>query len=168
MDLSNDVILALDNNQITNSVAEIIGSLEPRLQDEFLFYISQNNIGRNEVEVRKAKKRFLNNTIYTIGYEGRDLAAFIQTLKDNGIEQVIDIRYSNECSDPHFSGKFFAEQLAAAKINYIYNKDLSVSPEWQIPYEADGISIEWYRLLTVPLLRIPFQTTAQLTLTYSF
>jgi uncharacterized protein (DUF488 family) len=50
--------------------------------------------------------------IYSIGYEGRDLTTFIQTLKDNGIEQVIDIRYSNECSDPHFSGNFFAEQLS--------------------------------------------------------
>lgn len=90
MDLSNNVILALDNNQITNSVAEIIGSLEPRLQEPFLLYISQDNNGRNESDVRKAKKRFLNTTIYTMGSEGKDLNTFIQTLKDNGIEQVID------------------------------------------------------------------------------
>lgn len=83
-----------------------------RDQDSFLLYILENNIAKDENEVRKAKKRFLNNTIYTIGYEGRDLQTFIQTLKDNGIEQLIDIRYSNEYSDPHFSGKFFAEQLS--------------------------------------------------------
>jgi len=145
LNLHTDVAEALNNDKITMRVAEIIATLEPNTQCLFLKYIYEHNIERNETEVRKAKKRFLNNTIYTIGYEGRDLPTFIQTLKDNGIEQLIDIRYSNECSDPHFSSKFFAEQLSAAKINYIYNKDLSVPPEWQAPYEADGIPIECYR-----------------------
>jgi len=142
--LHENVAKALEAGTIGFKVAEIISGLDPRSQNDFLLYISGNNI-KDESEVRIAKKRFLNNTIYTIGYEGRGLQTFIQTLKDNGIEQLTDIRYSNECSDPHFSGKFFAEQLAASKINYVYNKDLSVFPEWQIPYEADGIPIECYK-----------------------
>jgi ParB-like chromosome segregation protein Spo0J len=85
MDLSDKVINALETNQITYSVAEILGSLEPRLQDDFLIYISTNNIGRNEADVRRAKKRFLNNTIYTIGIEGRKITDFIGILKENGI-----------------------------------------------------------------------------------
>jgi hypothetical protein len=57
---------------------------------------TQNNIGNNETEVRKAKKRFLNNTIYTIGYEGKELNDFIKILKDNGIEYLLDVRFSVE------------------------------------------------------------------------
>jgi hypothetical protein len=109
--LSEKVAKAFDDNSISSNVADIISSINSNDQDSFLLYISENNIIKDESEVRKAKKRFLNNTIYTIGSEGRDLNTFIQTLKDNGIEQVIDIRYSNECSDQHFSGKFFTEQL---------------------------------------------------------
>lgn len=111
MKLHDSVARAFDDNKISFTTAEAIASIDMPLQEAFLSYILTENI-RDESEVRKAKKHFLNNTIYTIGYEGRDLKTFIQTLKDNGIEQVIDIRYSNECSDPHFSGEFFAEQLS--------------------------------------------------------
>ncbi len=92
-------------------LVEVITSMPINRQDDFLEYLISNCIKTN-VDARKAKSRFLNNTIYTIGYEGRDLDTFIQTLKDNGIKQVIDIRYSNECSDPHFCSKFFTEQLS--------------------------------------------------------
>jgi len=43
------------------------------LQEAFLSYILTNNI-RDEAEVRKAKKCFLNTTIYTIGYEGKEIS----------------------------------------------------------------------------------------------
>lgn len=98
LNLRPDVVEALENDKITMSVAEVISTLDPTLQGLFLIYILENNIGRNEAEVRKAKKRFLNNTIYTIGHDGRKLTDFIQILKENGIEYVLDIRFSVESS----------------------------------------------------------------------
>jgi ParB-like partition proteins len=83
LNLHDDIAKALESGQISTSIAEIIATLDVRNQSAFLLYILQNKIERSELEVRKAKKRFLNNTIYTIGYEGRDLQTFIQTLKDN-------------------------------------------------------------------------------------
>jgi hypothetical protein len=52
---------------------EIIASLGRADQPKFLEYLKSNNIERNEAEARVAKRRFLNNTIYTIGYEGKEL-----------------------------------------------------------------------------------------------
>jgi len=71
--LQNNIAKALEDNIITMRVAEIIATLDPALQGQFLLYIIQNKIERNESEVRKAKKYFLNTTIYTIGYEGKEL-----------------------------------------------------------------------------------------------
>lgn len=84
--LSDKVAKALDDNSISLNVADILTSMDQRNQDDFLLYISENNIMKDESEVRKAKKRFLNNTIYTIGHEGRDLNTFIQTSKENYLE----------------------------------------------------------------------------------
>jgi ParB-like partition proteins len=82
LNLNKNIADALNKGSISLSIAEIISTLDDFLQESFLLYISQNNI-KDEAEVRKAKKHFLNNTIYTIGYESKDLTAFIQTLKDN-------------------------------------------------------------------------------------
>jgi ParB/RepB/Spo0J family partition protein len=96
MKLSDRVGKALDDNKISLSVADIISSMNMTDQEPFLLYILENNIAKEENEVRKFKKRFLNNTIYTIGHDGRKTTDFIQVLKENGIEYVLDIRFSSE------------------------------------------------------------------------
>jgi ParB family chromosome partitioning protein len=83
LDLADAVVDALEKDIISMSVAEVISSLARSEQPKFLKYLIDTNLTKNEKEVRNVKKRFLNNTIYTIGYEARDLPTFIQTLKDN-------------------------------------------------------------------------------------
>jgi len=145
LDLSDKVANALETNKITMSVAEIIGSLEPRLQDEFLIYICKNNIERNEAEVRKAKKYFLNTTIYTIGYEGKEIKDFIEILKKNNIEMLLDVRFSTESPyKPEFNKNILSRELEREKIKYIHNKDLGVPFEWQNPYKDGGIPFECF------------------------
>lgn len=68
LNLHPDIVKALEDNKISMTMAEIISSLEPALQSPFSSYLLNNNI-KDEAEVRKAKRHFLNNTIYTIGYE---------------------------------------------------------------------------------------------------
>jgi len=62
------------------NVAEIISSLESAPQSPFLSHLSNNNISIPE-DVRKAKKRFINNTICTIGYEGPDQKTLSERLE---------------------------------------------------------------------------------------
>jgi hypothetical protein len=90
MNLHDAVAKALDEDKISTKTAEIISTLNMATQLPFLLYILENKI-TNVDEVRKAKKRFLNNTIYTIGYESRQLSDFIEVLKKNEIEHVLDV-----------------------------------------------------------------------------
>jgi ParB-like chromosome segregation protein Spo0J len=93
MNLNKDVQQALEDKKINNSVAEVIGTLEPGSQTQFLEYLLKNNITSRE-DAYKLKKYYLNTTIYTIGYEGKELKDFIKILKDNGIEYLLDVRFS--------------------------------------------------------------------------
>jgi len=96
LNLTDKVVNALETDKITMTVAEIIGTLKDDLQDQFLSYLLNNNIARNETDARKAKKCFLNTTIYTIGYEGKEISEFIDILKKNNIEYLLDVRFSTE------------------------------------------------------------------------
>jgi ParB family chromosome partitioning protein len=144
LDLHKDVEAALNKNQITFRVAEIIASLEPSTQCAFLKYILVNKI-TNEDEVRLAKKRFLNSTIYTIGYEGKTIEQFIKLLKDNGIEQLIDVRLSAESQfKADFNKEILQRELTREKIKYIHRPDYGVSYEWQNPYKDGAIPVECF------------------------
>jgi hypothetical protein len=67
------------NDFTKKSVAEIIVGLDLIFQEPFLLYILNHKIERDEAVVRKAKKRFQNNTICTIGYEGTEINKEIST-----------------------------------------------------------------------------------------
>lgn len=145
LDLHESVAEALENNIITMRVAEIIATLEIQPQAGFLLYICNNKIERNEAEVRKAKKCFLNNTIYTIGYEGKELKEFIELLKSNGIEYLLDVRFSVESQyKPDFSKAILSRELERVKIHYIHKKELGVPHELQNPYKDGGIPFECF------------------------
>ena len=149
MDLHDSVAKALEENQITMSIASVIATLDIGLQAQFLLYILENNIGHDENEVRKAKKRFLNNTICTIGIEGRKITDFIDILKKNGIEYVLDIRDMDiDIDEPDFTEVILSRELEHEKIHYRQNEDLTIPEYQQVAYEDNGISYscfeKWY------------------------
>jgi ParB family chromosome partitioning protein len=145
LDLADEVVVALESNTITMSVAEVISTLALREQPKFLEYLITNGITKNHEDVRKAKKCFLNTTIYTIGYEGRELKDFIKILKDNGVEYLLDVRFSVESSfKPDFSKAILSREMEREKIHYIHKKELGVPHEWQNPYKDIGISSECF------------------------
>ncbi|MCQ1534677.1 ParB/RepB/Spo0J family partition protein [Methanosarcina sp. KYL-1] len=145
LDLHDEVAKALEDDIIIMRVAEIIASLDIQYQAGFLKYIIQNKIERNEAEVRKAKKRYLNNTIYTIGYEGTELKTFIEVLKNNGIEYLFDVRFSTESQfKPDFSKPILSRELERAKIHYVHKRELGVPYEWQNPYKDGAIPFECF------------------------
>jgi uncharacterized protein (DUF488 family) len=68
---------------------------------------------------RKFKKGFFNNTIYTIGIENRLIQNFIDVLKENKIEYIIDIRQDPENSnDPNYTKENLQTILEKEKIHY--------------------------------------------------
>ena len=140
--LHKSVTAALESEKITFKVAQIIGSLEPHAQEAFLLYILENKITKDE-DVLRSKRRFLNNTIYTIGYEGKEIQPFIDQLKAVGIESLIDVRFSAESQfKPDFNKAILARELERAKIKYTHRPDLGVPHEWQNPYKDGAVPVE--------------------------
>lgn len=63
-------------------------------------------------------------TLYTIGYEGADIAAFISTLAEAGVRTVADIRDVPVSRKKGFSKNKLAEALDEAGISYVHLKQL--------------------------------------------
>lgn len=63
-------------------------------------------------------------SIFTIGYEGADIAAFVQTLLHAGVRTVADVRAVAVSRRKGFSKTALADHLAAAGIGYVHFRDL--------------------------------------------
>lgn len=68
-------------------------------------------------------------TIFTIGYEGATVAAFIAALKTAGVERVIDVRALPLSRRPGFSKTILANTLREAGIEYVHLKALGTPKE---------------------------------------
>lgn len=143
LDLHEDVAKALESGEITFALAaRIIAQLPMKTQSSFLIYLLQNNI-KDVDKARVAMRRFLNTTLYTIGYEGKSLDQFLTILKTNGIETLIDVRFSVESQyKPEFSGNLLARELQRNGIKYAHRKEFGVPYEWQNPYKEGAIPFE--------------------------
>ncbi|MBP3524125.1 MAG: DUF488 domain-containing protein [Clostridia bacterium] len=71
----------------------------------------------------------MNNTVYTIGYEGRDIDEFISILMKNEIEQLLDVREIPVSRKVGFSKSKLCSALENAGISYIHMKELGSPKE---------------------------------------
>jgi uncharacterized protein (DUF488 family) len=62
--------------------------------------------------------------IFTIGYEGTTMDAFLATLRGAGVEQVIDVRALPLSRRPGFSKNILAATLKDSGIGYVHLKAL--------------------------------------------
>jgi uncharacterized protein (DUF488 family) len=62
--------------------------------------------------------------VYTIGYEGATMDAFLSALMTAGVERVIDVRALPLSRRPGFSKSILASSLQAAGIEYVHLKAL--------------------------------------------
>lgn len=89
-------------------------------------------------------------TLYTIGYEGMALDAFIADLVSAGIEILIDIRARPISRKPGFSKNELAEALAANGISYLGLKELG-TPTNGRDAAKNGQMAEFFRILDIQL-----------------
>ncbi len=67
--------------------------------------------------------------IYTIGYEDLRLDQFLNKLRENRIDTVVDVRLTPSSRRAGFSKGVLAKALDAADIGYIHERDLGNPPE---------------------------------------
>src|SRR3546814_15143370 len=66
----------------------------------------------------------MNSILYTIGYEGSDIAHFLLTLQQCGIKRVIDVREVPLSRKRGFSKTALAAKLVESGIDYSHFKAL--------------------------------------------
>ncbi len=68
-------------------------------------------------------------TLFTSGYEGLELEDFIEQLKENNVQVLIDIRERPLSRKKGFSKKSLTEALALENIDYLHLKELGSPSE---------------------------------------
>ena len=67
---------------------------------------------------RHYRRAVAGGRIYSVGYEGLTVAALVERLRQNRIEELVDVRASPYSRRPGFSKKRLAESLGAAGVAY--------------------------------------------------
>ncbi|MBK6854425.1 MAG: DUF488 domain-containing protein [Burkholderiales bacterium] len=76
--------------------------------------------------------------LFTFGYEGLTIEAFIQRLRDARVELIVDVRELPLSRKKGFSKTALREQLAAAGIGYEHVPALGCPKAIRDEYRADG------------------------------
>jgi uncharacterized protein (DUF488 family) len=80
----------------------------------------------------------MTDRIFTFGYEGLSLKAFIACLKSAGIQTVVDVRANPLSRKPGFSKHALSSALHAAGINYDHRRTMGCPKPIRDRYRNDG------------------------------
>ncbi len=83
--------------------------------------------------------------LFTAGYEGLSIDAFIERLKSAGVDKVLDVREYPLSRKPGFSKKSFAQCLAGAGIEYEHIAGLGCPKPVRNQYKIDR---DWGRYVS--------------------
>lgn len=148
LDVRDEVAEALENDKINLEAAYHIATLDNEDQMKLLNRLVEKDLNTAQ-EIRREKKWLSNDKIYTIGYSGKDFDQFVEELKNEDIDKVLDTRHStNSQYKPQFNGEVLERQLSQEGIDYEHRKDLGVPYLMQTPYKDGFVSDEcfsdWY------------------------
>ena len=77
-------------------------------------------------------------TVFTIGYEGLDIEAFVTLLSQQGIDTVVDVRQLPLSRKPGFSKKALSSVLNLAGLAYVHMAELGCPKPVRDRYREDG------------------------------
>jgi len=149
LDLHQIVAKALDEGNINFSVASVIGGVPLEAQPKLLSIILEKGATQLS-DAELIRRQFLNDTIVTIGYQGRTSDSFIKVLKENGITLLLDVRFSSESQfKPEFSGEILRKELERNNVKYIHRPEYGLPYLIQNPYKEGALGYEcikqWYK-----------------------
>lgn len=134
LDIHEDVHEMIEEEEISYSVALSLTSVD-KSDQKVLAERFRDSDASTQDDMREIKRRHFNDTLYTIGYQGRDWDEFVALLKDNDIDLLIDVRKSNKSQyKPAFSGDTMRDRLDEEGITYWYQPQLGVDYQIRKPY----------------------------------
>lgn len=142
--LPDEVKKLLEDGKISLSIAVLATRIaDKEKQIKFVRKVAEEQMSFDEA--KEYLTVLLNDTIYTIGYEGRKLEEFIDILKKNEIKVVIDIREQSQFVNPQFTEELLKRILPQNDIRYIHLSELGVPQPIREPYVEGKIPHECFR-----------------------
>ena len=142
--LPDEVKKLLETGKLPLSVAVLATRIPDReKQIKFVQKVVEENMSADEA--RDYLAVLLNDTIYTIGYEGRTLDEFIDVLKKNDIKVLIDIREQSQFVNPQFNEELLKRILPQNGIKYIHLSELGAPQPIREPYVEGKIPHECFK-----------------------
>ena len=80
--------------------------------------------------------------MFTIGYERHSVESLIESLNDNDIEILVDVRQNPWSRKVGFSKVRLGDALTAAGIVYLHRPDLGTPPQIRTIYKRSGSILE--------------------------
>jgi len=77
-------------------------------------------------------------SLFTIGYEGRDVNELVARLKAAGVSTLLDVRYRPQSRKRGFSRRALSAFCTGAGINYVHSRELGTPPEMMRTLGAGG------------------------------
>lgn len=92
----------------------------------------------NQAMIERKSRLLQGISLYTIGYEGRDLEEFTIRLNDFGVETIVDVRDIPLSRKKGFSRSPLSQYLQGAGIEYVHLKQLGSPKELRKKVKEDG------------------------------
>ena len=78
-------------------------------------------------------------SLFTVGYEGREQEEFVESLRRAGVKRIIDVRIRAGSRKRGFSKTAMQERLAQDGIDYVHLRDLGTPLEMLKKVRATGV-----------------------------
>lgn len=148
LDLEPEVKGLVEEGELSYTVAREVRRIDSDQQLKFAKFLIENNV-TSDVEAGDLRERFQNDTIYTVGYEGKEFGEFVEELDDAGVDILIDVRASGESTyKPAFGSDILSDRLPEHGIQYRHEPELGVHRMIRNPYKdgaiSDGCFANWY------------------------
>lgn len=139
-----DVRKLVSEGKLSLGHAVVISKIkDPAKQVKFAKLVLDH--GWSVKQAEEALVEFLNDTIYTIGYENRTFEEFVELLKKHDIKVVIDIRHEVEFVKQEFSAELLKRQLPVHGIKYVQIRELGVPLVVREPYIEGKMSFDCFK-----------------------
>lgn len=145
MDLADPVYQKVKNGDLPARKGLVIAQLPQDDQEEFTQRLLEKGWSRDEA--RDQLDRFLNDTVSTVGYSGRDFDELVEKLQNNDIDLLVDVRASGESMyKPEFNVDVLKSQFEnIAGIEYSHKPDFGVPQIIVEPYKEQAIGHECFK-----------------------
>lgn len=145
LNLTPEVKGLVEEGELTYNLARVVAQCDESNQLEFAKLLQQSDITQVG-EASELLRRFKNDTLLTIGYEGRDFEEFISILKQADADILVDVRASTSSNyKPEFNGDVLSERIEERGIEYHHIPELGVKNLIRNPYKDGAIGHDCFR-----------------------